>query len=65
MKTRDLHRAEPRHDLIKSHLIQEEVHDTYQTRKKFREPSVCRQCDAVYHRGRWQWMEETPRGRLR
>ena len=62
MKTRDLHRAEPRHDLMKSHLIAEEVHDTYQTRKKFREPSVCGQCDAVYHKGRWQWMEENPRG---
>jgi hypothetical protein len=62
MKKRDLHRAEPRHDQMKSHKIREEVHDTYQTRKKFREPSVCRQCDAVYHEGRWQWMEESPQG---
>lgn len=62
MKTRNLHRAEPRHDLMKSHLIQEEVHDTYQTGKKFHEPSVCSQCDAVYHAGRWQWMEENPPG---
>jgi hypothetical protein len=60
MKTRDLHRAEPRHDLMKSHLIQEEVHDTYQTRKKYQEPTVCSQCDAVYHKGRWQWLDESP-----
>lgn len=62
MKKRDLHRAEPRHDLMKSHLIREEVHDPYQTRRKFREPSVCGQCDAVFHEGRWQWMEENPQG---
>jgi hypothetical protein len=62
MKTRDLHRAEARYDLMKSHNIQEEVHDTYQRRKKFHEPSVCGQCDAVYHEGRWQWMEERPQG---
>ena len=34
MKTRDLHRAEPRHDEMKSHNIQEEVHDPYKARKK-------------------------------
>jgi hypothetical protein len=62
MKKRDLYRAEARHDLMKSHKIREEVHDTYQTRKKFREPSVCRQCDTVCHEGRWQWMEESPQG---
>jgi hypothetical protein len=62
MKKRDLHRAEPRHDLMKSHLIREEVHDPYQTRRKFQEPSVCSQCDAVYREGRWQWMEESPQG---
>jgi hypothetical protein len=64
MKRRDLHRAEPRHDLMKSHNIREEVHDPYQTRKKFREPSVCGQCDAVYHEGRWQWMDERPKRAL-
>jgi len=62
MKTCDLHRAEARHDLMKSHNIRQEVHDAYQSRKKFREPSVCGQCDAVYHQGRWQWMEERPQG---
>lgn len=61
MKKRDVYRAEPRHDVMKSHNIQEEVHDAYQRRKKFREPSVCTQCDAVYHDGRWQWLEETPK----
>jgi hypothetical protein len=45
---------------MKSHLIQEEVHDPYQTRTKVHEPTVCSQCDAVYQEGRWQWMEENP-----
>ncbi len=62
MNKRDLHRAEPRHELMKSHLIKEEVHDPYHARRKHREPSVCSQCDAVYRQGRWQWMDKNPQG---
>lgn len=29
--------------------------DPYQTQQKLQEPTACRQCGAVYHRGRWQW----------
>ena len=29
--------------------------DPYQAQQKLREPTACRQCGAVYHRGRWQW----------
>lgn len=29
--------------------------DPYQAKQKLAEPSVCRQCNAVYHRGRWGW----------
>lgn len=36
-------------------LIQERVHDPYKTRLKLSEPSVCRDCGAVYASGRWQW----------
>jgi hypothetical protein len=38
-------------------LIQERVHDPYQSRVKLREPTVCPQCAAVYQDGRWQWSE--------
>ena len=31
------------------------VADPYQTRHKPHEPTVCRQCGALYHNGRWQW----------
>ncbi len=29
--------------------------DPYQAQQKLPEPTVCRQCGAVLHRGRWQW----------
>ncbi len=41
-----------RHDGI----FQEQVHDTYQTKGKLAEPTVCPQCSAVFHKGRWQWL---------
>ena len=31
------------------------VIDPYQAQQKLQEPTACRQCGAVYHRGRWQW----------
>lgn len=41
-----------RHD---HHLLQEQVHDAYQAKGKLHEPTVCPQCGAVFHQGRWQW----------
>jgi NMD protein affecting ribosome stability and mRNA decay len=32
------------------------VHDPYQAGEKPREPTVCRKCGAVFHKGRWQWL---------
>jgi hypothetical protein len=42
---------QPRRD----RLIRERVHDPYKTRLKLPEPTVCPQCGAVFHDGRWQW----------
>jgi len=42
-------------------LLQEWVHDTYKAKSKLPEPTVCPQCNAVFHHGRWQW-GETPAG---
>ena len=41
-----------RHD----NLFQEQVHDAYKAKGKLHEPSVCTQCGAVFHDGRWQWL---------
>ena len=41
-----------RHD----NLFQEHVHDAYKEKGKLHEPSVCTQCGAVFHNGRWQWL---------
>jgi NMD protein affecting ribosome stability and mRNA decay len=34
-------------------LLRERVHDTYKSKHKLPEPTVCADCGAVYHRGRW------------
>lgn len=41
--------------------IKEFEHDTYKARSKLPEPAVCRECGAVYHKGRWQWFKK-PKG---
>lgn len=30
-------------------------HDPYQSNGKYKEPTVCGDCKAVFHGGRWQW----------
>jgi hypothetical protein len=42
---------EPRRD----RLIREHVHDPHKTRLKLPEPTLCPQCGAVFHEGRWHW----------
>jgi NMD protein affecting ribosome stability and mRNA decay len=44
-----------RHD----NLFHERVHDAYKAKGKLHEPSVCSQCGAVFHEGRWQWLPVT------
>ncbi|MCX8018131.1 MAG: BCAM0308 family protein, partial [Rhodocyclaceae bacterium] len=41
-----------RHDQLRP----ERVHDTYKLAGKLAEPTVCKQCGAVFHAGRWQWL---------
>ena len=40
-----------RHD----RLLQEWQHDTYKSKHKLKEPTVCPGCGAIYRDGRWQW----------
>lgn len=37
-------------------MIHEERQDPYRLREKPEEPCFCPQCGAVYHEGRWKWM---------
>ena len=60
MKQRDTHRADTRHDTIKSHHIEEHRHDPYKARGKLSEPTVCPQCAAVFAQGRWQRADAPP-----
>lgn len=36
-------------------LSQDSRHDTYRLRGKLPEPTVCPECTAVFHKGRWTW----------
>ena len=38
----------------------ERVSDPYRVRGKWPEPTMCPQCNAIYHRGRWQWGVAAP-----
>ena len=37
--------------------VPEQAHDPYQAKGKYPEPTVCPQCKAVFHEGRWRWGE--------
>ncbi|HEU0220353.1 MAG TPA: BCAM0308 family protein [Gallionella sp.] len=46
------------HPIRHDRLLQEAVHDTYKTKGKLPEPTVCPDCGAVFHAGRWQWLDK-------
>lgn len=43
------------HPVRRDRLIKEHEHDAYKQRLKLPEPTLCPQCGAVFHQGRWQW----------
>ena len=44
------------HPVRRDRLVQDTRHDTYKAKHKPHEPTVCPQCGAVFHDGRWQWL---------
>ena len=43
------------HPVRRDRLLQEAVHDSYKNKGKLSEPTLCTDCGAVFHGGRWQW----------
>ncbi len=39
----------------RARMVQERSNDTYKTKAKLAEPTVCATCGAVYRKGRWTW----------
>src|SRR5512141_3095382 len=39
----------------KDRSVRARMHDPYKAMGKLLEPAVCRECKAVYHKGRWTW----------
>ncbi len=37
--------------------VREHEHDSYRAKGKPTEPTACPQCGAVFHKGRWSWIE--------
>jgi NMD protein affecting ribosome stability and mRNA decay len=37
-------------------ILQPDIYP-YKIKEKLSEPTICKQCGAVYHKGRWQWIE--------
>jgi hypothetical protein len=48
--------AHPHGRRIAGRAQDEAVDDPYARRMKPPDPTVCRHCGAVFHKGRWQWM---------
>ena len=48
--------APGRQPVYRSKLFQEFIHDSYKSRGKLHEPTVCPECKAVFSKGRWQWL---------
>lgn len=43
------------HQPRRDRMAEERVTDPYRARGKWKEPTVCPECSAVFHHGRWQW----------
>jgi NMD protein affecting ribosome stability and mRNA decay len=42
-------------------IVPETGHDAYRVGQRFAEPTVCPDCEAVFHEGRWTWADAPPR----
>lgn len=47
--------SDPSHQPRRDSMYEERVQDPYRARMKWPEPTVCPDCGAVFHDGRWTW----------
>ncbi len=43
------------HGVRHDRFVQEYQHDSYKMPGKLKEPTVCTECGALFHKGRWTW----------
>ena len=43
------------HSARRDRFVEEYQHDSYKMPGKLKEPTVCKQCGALYRKGRWTW----------
>lgn len=43
------------HSARRDRFVEEYQHDSYKIPGKLKEPTVCKQCGALYRKGRWTW----------
>ena len=41
-------------------LLQEDVHDPYFVKQKYRDPSVCEKCNVLFRNGVFEWVKKIP-----
>ncbi|MEO8332582.1 MAG: BCAM0308 family protein [Gallionella sp.] len=46
------------HPIRRDRLPLETVMDSYKSKGKLSEPTFCPDCGAVFHKGRWQWLDK-------
>jgi NMD protein affecting ribosome stability and mRNA decay len=46
------------HSIRRERMALETVMDSYKSKGKLSEPTVCPDCGAVFHAGRWQWLDK-------
>ncbi|HCU54360.1 MAG TPA: ATPase [Gammaproteobacteria bacterium] len=53
-------RSDYSHQPRRDRMDEEHVGDPYRARGKWKEPSTCPDCGAIFHGGRWQWGAAAP-----
>ena len=53
-------RSDVTHEPRRDRMDEERVSDPYRSRGKWKEPTTCPECNAIFHHGHWQWGAAVP-----